>query len=191
MPWGVGGSTSGFPPVEGVQGYLAHKNPPLLLPCSMTIPRVHGLPMGGTAVSYERGTPVVARETCRGVLEGVPQASLLWRVYRGTSLIRNSLLLGPYSMTVPGVLWWSYGGGLFLMSEVPLYWRTSGFSPDSGFSNEEGVPQASQIRREYLMFGVLEGVPQASRRWHRWSRRSPLTPRLRREYLGREWREYL
>ena len=39
---------------------------------------------------------------------------------RGTSLIRNTPLLGPCSRTVPRVLWWSYGGGLFLMSEVPL-----------------------------------------------------------------------
>ena len=38
--------------------------------------------------------------------------------YRGTSLIRNTPLLGPYSRT--RVLWWSKGGGLFLMSEVPL-----------------------------------------------------------------------
>jgi len=42
-------------------------------------------------------------------------------IYRGTSLIRNSLSLGPYSRTVPRALWWSEGGGRFLMSEVPLY----------------------------------------------------------------------
>jgi len=41
--------------------------------------------------------------------------------YRGTSLIRNTPLLGPHSRTIHGVLWWSYGGGRFLMSEVPLY----------------------------------------------------------------------
>jgi len=41
--------------------------------------------------------------------------------YRGTSLIRNTPLLGPYSRTIPKVIWWSWGGGLFLMSEVPLY----------------------------------------------------------------------
>jgi len=40
---------------------------------------------------------------------------------RGTSLIRTPPLLGPYSRTIPRVLWWSRGeGGLFLMSEVPL-----------------------------------------------------------------------
>ena len=38
------------------------------------------------------------------------------RIYKGTSLIRNSAPLGPYSRA----LWWSQGGGLFLMSEVPL-----------------------------------------------------------------------
>ena len=41
--------------------------------------------------------------------------------YRGTSLIRNSPLLGSYSNTVPRVLWWSWGGGgLLLMGEIPL-----------------------------------------------------------------------
>ena len=46
-----------------------------------------------------------------------------WQVsalYRGTSLIRNGLPLGPYSRTRPRALWWSQGGGQFLMSEVPL-----------------------------------------------------------------------
>ena len=27
--------------------------------------------------------------------------------YRGTSLIRNTPLLGPYSRTIPRVVWWS------------------------------------------------------------------------------------
>ena len=41
--------------------------------------------------------------------------------YRGTSLIRNCLLVGPYSRTMPRALWWSKGGLQFLMSDVPLY----------------------------------------------------------------------
>jgi len=41
--------------------------------------------------------------------------------YRGTSLIRNRSPLGPYSSHMHRDLWWSYGGGRFLMSEVPLY----------------------------------------------------------------------
>jgi hypothetical protein len=32
-------------------------------------------------------------------------------MYRGTSLIRNCLLLGPYIRPIPRGLWWSYGGG--------------------------------------------------------------------------------
>jgi hypothetical protein len=40
--------------------------------------------------------------------------------YRGTSLIRNTPLLGSYSRTFLRVLRWSLGGWLFLMREVPL-----------------------------------------------------------------------
>ena len=40
-----------------------------------------------------------------------------FEIYRGTSLIRNCNLLGPYSRTVPRA---TIGGVLFLMSEVPL-----------------------------------------------------------------------
>ena len=32
---------------------------------------------------------------------------------RGTSLIRNSSPLGPYSRTIPRALWWAWGGGAF------------------------------------------------------------------------------
>ncbi|KAJ1467293.1 hypothetical protein T484DRAFT_1986737 [Baffinella frigidus] len=54
-----------------------------------------------------------------------PQISLEWpggssktkaRSYRGTSLIRNRIRLGPYSRLSVG----SLGGGRFLMSEVLL-----------------------------------------------------------------------
>ena len=35
--------------------------------------------------------------------------------YRGTSLTRNSVPLGPYIRTMPRALWWSWeGGGYFL-----------------------------------------------------------------------------
>ena len=47
--------------------------------------------------------------------------SISTSVYRGTSLIRNSAPLGHYSRSLPRALWWSKGGGVFLMSEVPLY----------------------------------------------------------------------
>jgi len=55
----------------------------------------------------------------------VPRAGgYCWQMpyaHRGTLLIRNSALLGPYSRTMHETLRWSWGGELFLMSEVPLY----------------------------------------------------------------------
>ena len=45
-------------------------------------------------------------------------------LYRVTSLIRNRPTLAPYSRFVARALWWSWGGGRFLMSEVPLSTRT-------------------------------------------------------------------
>ena len=52
--------------------------------------------------------------------------TVLYVPYRGTSLTKNSACLGPYSRTGPKAFCWSWGGVLFLVSEVPLY------SPDSG-----------------------------------------------------------
>ena len=40
---------------------------------------------------------------------------------RGTSLIRNRLLLGTYSSHVSRGLGWSWGGARFLMGEALLY----------------------------------------------------------------------
>ena len=40
--------------------------------------------------------------------------------YRETSLVRNCAPPGPYSRIITRFLWWSQGGGLFLMIEVPL-----------------------------------------------------------------------
>ena len=40
--------------------------------------------------------------------------------YRGTPLIRNRLLPGSYSRTMPRAIQWTWGGLQFLMSEVPL-----------------------------------------------------------------------
>ena len=41
--------------------------------------------------------------------------------YRGTSPTRKRTPLGPYRRPMPRVLGGSYGGGRFLMSEVPLW----------------------------------------------------------------------
>ena len=43
--------------------------------------------------------------------------------YRDTWLIRNIATLGPYNRNMPRALWWPYEGGLFRISEVPLYAR--------------------------------------------------------------------
>jgi len=51
--------------------------------------------------------------------------------FRGTSPIRNSAPLGPYSRTMPRALWKPEGGGLFLMSEVPLELLSKGVPPRS------------------------------------------------------------
>ena len=47
--------------------------------------------------------------------------------YRGISLIRNTPLLGPCGRTIQGPMV-VLGGGLFLMSEVPLYWAGAGMT---------------------------------------------------------------
>ena len=39
--------------------------------------------------------------------------------YRGTSLIRNSLPIGPYSRSVPRALRWSLAGGSFVWARYP------------------------------------------------------------------------
>ena len=41
--------------------------------------------------------------------------------HRGTSLMINRHPLGPYNRSMSRALWGSYGGGRFLMIEVPLY----------------------------------------------------------------------
>ena len=41
--------------------------------------------------------------------------------YRGTSLVRNRNPLGPHTSSRPGALRKFWGGGRFLVSEVPLY----------------------------------------------------------------------
>ena len=41
--------------------------------------------------------------------------------FRGTCLIKKSADLGPCRSAMNGALWWSSGGGLFLVSEVPLH----------------------------------------------------------------------
>ena len=68
-----------------------------------------------TVGSYQRthGPTWVAREYDTHRPRGVR--------YRGTSLIRKRLPPKPYSNRTPRGLDWSYGGGRFFWSEVPLH----------------------------------------------------------------------
>ena len=58
-------------------------------------------------------------------------------MYRGTSLIRNTPLLGLYNRTIPTVLWWFLKGDLFLVSEVTLFGPSTVLNPDTGQASEE------------------------------------------------------
>ena len=72
------------------------------------------------------------------------------RDYRGTSFIRNRHPAGPYSRTMPRLLWRSYGGGRFLMSEVPLYRSClSGLGLHPLYQDARGIGRA-----RYLASGV-------------------------------------
>ena len=110
---------------------------PLLGPYSRTIHRVLGGSQGGghfhvsevplqvspwelrTTLGWSAPGLRVSQKFSRGTDSG--------RVYTGALLMRNSAPLEPYTRTMPRALWWSQGGVLFLMSEVPLY--TSGVKP--------------------------------------------------------------
>ena len=71
---------------------------------------------GGGAADGGRGGGRAPRSCSRRSLRRAKRVM----VYRGTSLIRKRLSLGPYSRPMPRALWWSEEGGLLLMSEVPL-----------------------------------------------------------------------
>ena len=44
--------------------------------------------------------------------DAVERMKVSFLPYRGTSLTRNSTLVGPYSRPMPRALWWSKGGGV-------------------------------------------------------------------------------
>ena len=72
--------------------------------------------LGRGGVTYERGTPVVLRGV--SVLWGT---SCLSYPYGGTSLTRKSPPKDPPVDSYLGTYGGPWGGGLFLVSEVPLY----------------------------------------------------------------------
>ena len=67
---------------------------------------------------------------------------------RTTSLIRNTPLLRPYRRTIPRVMWWSQGGGLFLMSKVtPELVISFGFDGSSPLKTVRHRDLPRKIRR--------------------------------------------
>jgi len=63
----------------------------------------YGGPRGG-AVSYERGTPVVAQGAQLSVERRGERDQRGWDDDRGTSLIKKNTSLGPYRRPMPRVL---------------------------------------------------------------------------------------
>ena len=53
----------------------------------------------------------------------------------------NTPLLGSYSRTIPRIIWWSKGGGLFLMSEVPCKPETRNPKLETRNSRHETQPR--------------------------------------------------
>jgi hypothetical protein len=76
------------------------------------------------------------------------------RALRGTSLIRNCFLLGPYSKPMPRAPWWSYGKGQFLMSKVPLY----GEGPTVVLEGRAAPEEPGTPAHHTTSFSLLQGL---------------------------------
>ena len=68
--------------------------------------------------------------------------------YRGTSLIRNAPLLGPFSRTTPRVLWWSQGGGAVSYEQG---------TPCSGGVQHKGVSPTGVASKPEPVLRIIEG----------------------------------
>ena len=68
--------------------------------------------------------------------------------YRGTSLIRNSALMGPYSRTLHRPLWWPQGIGLFHITRARRNPRPS--TPVRGGSDVAQDPGVGRHLQGYL-----------------------------------------
>ena len=82
--------------------------------------RVQGFGMGALGSGFRVQDQVFKVPCIDRHSRGILSQSVVFLSYRGTSLIRNTPLPELYSRTIPRVLRWSWGGGLFLMSEVLL-----------------------------------------------------------------------
>ena len=90
------------------------------------------------------------------------------RLYRGTSLIRNSAPLGIYKRNMPRALWWPLGG--LLMSEVSLYLGTKRRAlkfEETTWREEMPLPNLTLSPSLSLSFSVsdLVSLKGASQMW--------------------------
>jgi hypothetical protein len=85
---------------------------------------------------------------------------------RGTSLISNTPLLGPYSRTIPRVHGGPKGGGLFLMSEVHQEHREVNFSLEVNFYREVNFSPRSQLRSPLSVTSPETGGPRSRASGH-------------------------
>ena len=78
------------------------------------------------------------------------------QTYRGTSLMRNVPPMGPYIRPMSRALWWSWRGGMFLMSEVPLYARAPLSFPGNRRSVSATFPRGANTWPQKILghFGV-------------------------------------
>ena len=82
--------------------------------------RTSGIGAGGRKVKVPLSSEYGTYTTVKARFWPCFQVKVVKNCYSGTSLVRNSAPLEPYSRNMPRPLWRSSGGGLFLMSEVPL-----------------------------------------------------------------------
>ena len=88
--------------------------------------------------------------------------------YRGTSLIRNSALVGPFSRIMPRGLRWSQRGGLFLKRKVPLYLQhirqNLAVSSSWGRVSNHSAEMHTIALGIHLAFGDAQELPQDAAR---------------------------
>ena len=101
-------------------GYISRDRPPFRV--EIILVRVHPhMQINHNPNDYSTVmTRASQTSTAKGAFENA-HAKGSRAVYRGNSLIRNILPLGPYSMPMPRAPWLSWGVGLFLCARYPCH----------------------------------------------------------------------
>ena len=125
-----------------------------------------GVGFGVTPAGQQTFDAAVQRSRIHCVWCRVPGLDSSVESYRSTSLLRNCPTLGTYSRLAPRALWWSWGGGCLLMSEVPLYPRTTVEIPMRRCS---AVPPAIRVlaNRFFETPDLYHRSPDSSDLWYK------------------------